>query len=405
MVLDAQPAAPAAAARPWQALPTGISTMLSGAIPAIAAEVVSVVSRSVPEYRVPDSRFADDVRRSVEGALADFAAVIGRQHPVAAGSQALYAGLGQREFRSGRNLDALHAAYHVGARVVWRRISGLATAEGADSATVSLLADAVFTYLDEVAAVSAEGYATASAAAAGQTARQRQRLLAALLDGGQVVEPLARAASWPLPLSVAAVAIGDPDDGVTARRLPSDVLIGVADGVSCMIVPDPDGPGRAGQLSFALARVPVAVVGPTVRITEARRSWGRARAVWQLLAEHRIAYDGLQRAEDHLGTLLLAGDDELIDDLGRRRLAALDAEPARSRERLEATLLAYLRHRGNGPRMAADLHVHPQTVRYRLMRLRELLGDALDDADTRFELEVVLRARQCAARPSQPDEA
>jgi DNA-binding PucR family transcriptional regulator len=43
--------------------------------------------------------------------------------------------------------------------------------------------------------------------------------------------------------------------------------------------------------------------------------------------------------------------------------------------------------------MAADLHVHPQTVRYRLARLRELLGCALDDPETRFELEVVLRAR------------
>jgi DNA-binding PucR family transcriptional regulator len=48
--------------------------------------------------------------------------------------------------------------------------------------------------------------------------------------------------------------------------------------------------------------------------------------------------------------------------------------------------------------MAADLHVHPQTVRYRLARLRELLGAALDDPEARFELEVVLRARS-AARP------
>jgi DNA-binding PucR family transcriptional regulator len=42
--------------------------------------------------------------------------------------------------------------------------------------------------------------------------------------------------------------------------------------------------------------------------------------------------------------------------------------------------------------------VHPQTVRYRLARLREHFGDALDDPEARFELEVVLRARS-AARP------
>ena len=50
--------------------------------------------------------------------------------------------------------------------------------------------------------------------------------------------------------------------------------------------------------------------------------------------------------------------------------------------------------------MAADLHVHPQTVRYRLARLRELLGDALDDPEARFELEVVLRARAVRASPA-----
>jgi DNA-binding PucR family transcriptional regulator len=41
--------------------------------------------------------------------------------------------------------------------------------------------------------------------------------------------------------------------------------------------------------------------------------------------------------------------------------------------------------------VAAQLHVHPQTVRYRMARLRELFGDRLDDAEARFELQVALR--------------
>jgi DNA-binding PucR family transcriptional regulator len=36
--------------------------------------------------------------------------------------------------------------------------------------------------------------------------------------------------------------------------------------------------------------------------------------------------------------------------------------------------------------------VHPQTVRYRLGRLRELYGERLDDPDQRFQLELALRA-------------
>ena len=37
--------------------------------------------------------------------------------------------------------------------------------------------------------------------------------------------------------------------------------------------------------------------------------------------------------------------------------------------------------------------VSPSIVRYRLARLRELMGDQLDDPDARFELELALRAR------------
>jgi DNA-binding PucR family transcriptional regulator len=58
---------------------------------------------------------------------------------------------------------------------------------------------------------------------------------------------------------------------------------------------------------------------------------------------------------------------------------------------MRETALAYVRHRGNSVEMAAALHLHPQTVRYRITRLRELLGEQLDDPDARFELEIALR--------------
>ena len=38
--------------------------------------------------------------------------------------------------------------------------------------------------------------------------------------------------------------------------------------------------------------------------------------------------------------------------------------------------------------------MHPQTVSYRLKRLRELLGDDLDDPAARFELLLVLTSRR-----------
>ena len=45
--------------------------------------------------------------------------------------------------------------------------------------------------------------------------------------------------------------------------------------------------------------------------------------------------------------------------------------------------------------------MHVQTVRYRLDRLRDLLGEALDDPEGRLELALALRVRDGAASTSQ----
>ena len=42
-------------------------------------------------------------------------------------------------------------------------------------------------------------------------------------------------------------------------------------------------------------------------------------------------------------------------------------------------------------RAAEALHVHVQTLRYRLGRLRDVFGDALDDPQRRLELALALR--------------
>jgi len=410
MALDAQ-----SSPRPWHALPTDLGALVCAAIPAIADELVDVLGPAIPVYRSLDGRFGRDVVRAVADALHDFAGVIEHRPPTVGADRALYVAVGERWFRSGHSLDELQAGYHLGARVVWRRIAAVATDADAEAATIAVLADSLFAYLDEIAAVTVEGFVAAQAAAAGEVERRRARLVAVLVTEPvperAVLDRASLEASWPLPRAVAVVALGpDGGVGVRARCLPSDVLAGAVDGAACLIVPDPDGPGRRRVLEHALRGLPAAL-GPTVPVEHAARSWGRARSLWRLLSggPHRVAGAGatlepevppagLHAADDHLLELLLAEDPSIVDDLAALRLAPLTALPPRSRERLEATLLAYLRQRGNGRRMAADLHVHPQTVRYRLARLRELLGPALDDPEVRFELEVVLRARD-AARP------
>ena len=54
----------------------------------------------------------------------------------------------------------------------------------------------------------------------------------------------------------------------------------------------------------------------------------------------------------------------------------------------------------NANDVAATLHVHPPTVRYRLRTLQRLFGDQLGDPESRFELEIALRA--LLAAPASP---
>jgi DNA-binding PucR family transcriptional regulator len=109
-----------------------------------------------------------------------------------------------------------------------------------------------------------------------------------------------------------------------------------------------------------------------------------------------VPADRLVVANDHVTALIIFSDRGLLEDLARRRLAPLADETENSRERLGATLLAWLDHQGNVSEIAETLHVHPQTVRYRLGRLRERFGPALDDPEARFELALVLRAASYA---------
>ena len=119
----------------------------------------------------------------------------------------------------------------------------------------------------------------------------------------------------------------------------------------------------------------------------------RARAARRAQAGGALDGGALVLAGEHLDTLLLGAAPELAAELRERLLAPLAGEREASRARLLETLRAYLDEPGQPLRIAQRLGVHPQTVRYRLRRLRELLPPGeLEDPDRRFALALALRA-------------
>ena len=385
---------------PWRGLPAEVADVIEPELPAATEEILATIAREVPEYARPlEGGFGRGIRTGVGEALLQFVALIRDPDAGRDPGREVYVELGRGEQRQGRTLDSLLAAYRIGARVAWRRIAAAGRRAGLEAEPLTLLAESIFAYIDELSADSADGYAQAQAEVEDLRRRRRSELVRLLVreppaDPGDLAAA-ARAAAWRLPARLAAAACSERDLGTIARRLPPETLATSIENVGCLLVPDPEGPRRAEALEQAAARALLAV-GPAVEPAAAAESWSLAEALLRASAAGTVPTSGLLRCEEHLTDLLLFEAQPLAARIAALRLRPLEELSAKARARMLETALAHVRHNGNAVAMAAEMHVHPQTARYRTARLRDLLGDQLDDPDTRFELEIALRSRMPA---------
>lgn len=384
---------------PWTTLPVGLADVLRPVLPEAVDATVTAIRREVPAYRRAWRAGVDrTVREGVELALERMLELFGTSEP-ALDDRALrfYRRIGAVEDRQGRSLDALLAAYRTGARVNWETMSRTATAADVATADLIALAESIFVYIDELSSVSAEGHAEASAARSGYRDVLRARLAEALLTGESASAParvaqLAEAAGWPLPAAVAVAVVPLPRTP-QSRPLPAappDVLVLQRDDELVAVVPDPSGPGRARALSRAVtgAEVYVGTVRPPA---EAPLSLAHAHRLRRLAAAGAVPAEGVVLASAHLPELLINADPVLPAELSRRILAPLQQVSANRRPALRDTLASWLANMADRTAVAEDLVVHPQTVSYRMTRLHELFGPALQDPDGRFALQLALR--------------
>lgn len=379
----------------WRAIPTEVADLIEPELDTIAVEILAAIARDVPGYARPlEGSFGRGVRRGVSEALRQFVALIRDPDAGRGVGRDVYVELGRGELRQGRTLDSLQAAYRVGARVAWRRISAAGRKADLDAEILSLLAEAIFAYIDELSADSVEGYAEAQAELEDERRRRARELVAMLVRDlpaeSADIRSAAQLAGWALPGSVAALACAEGELAAVARGLPPDALATVLEGSGCILFPDPEGPGRAALLERAAGKFPLAL-GPAGALADLPTSWSLARAALRAVGAGALPATGLLRVDDHLADLLLFEGSALAARIAAHRLAPLDSLTDKAKERMSETALAYVKHGGNAVEMACALHVHPQTARYRIARLREIFGDQLDDPDIRFELEIALR--------------
>lgn len=248
----------------------------------------------------------------------------------------------------------------------------------ADAADADALEHAVLRYSREVAFAAAEVYAAAAEERGAWDARSEASVVDALLRGDVDDAALARAGAlgWGRTTWVTALCASLPaDDGpvgelrAAARRSELSLLVGAHHDQLLVVL---GGTGRPGgglqQVAAALPAGPV-VTGAVVAgldqvadvVQEARAGFA-AVAAWPD-APRPVAADDLLAERAVLGDLL-----------AHRRLIEQVYRPLHDHPDLMQTAATYLDSGGVIETTARRLYLHPNTVRYRLARLRDLAG-------------------------------
>ncbi len=325
----------------------------------------------------------------VETAVDAFVRAVAEPGRDLAGTREVFVGLGRTEYREGHSVDALRSILTLGGRDIWAYL----VERELPPAVLYVLASALFGFIDALAGAAAEGYLDEQRRHARDWDTTRRRLITLLVQpdppGGAAVLAAADAARWPLPESVAVVSVEGTDGEHLARRAGSGTIATVIDDATRLLLPEPATPGRVAHLAAALAGRRAAL-GPAVGLGQARLSYRLSRRALHLQQEGVLPAEALLRCDEHLVTLVTAWEPGLTGRLAERCLAPLEPLGAAERDVLGATLLAWLRAQGQVLAAAAALPAHPQTVRYRMRKIRRLFGAALDDPDARLALQLAL---------------
>lgn len=186
------------------------------------------------------------------------------------------------------------------------------------------------------------------------------------------------------------------------RRYPKSVVVPRNGDIVVLLPPGADGvrevtrslveilrvrPGEPHRLTAGVGRL-------CARLEDYIDSYAEASLALDL-ARRRAAPDGVLTARDLglYGLLVRGSTRQTMESMVERALGPVLAADAEGGPELVKTLHSYLTNDRHLERTATALHVHPNTVRYRLSRAQDLLEANLRDPEDRFMLELALRVQ------------
>jgi sugar diacid utilization regulator len=361
---------------------------------AIARRMAAAARDEVAEYgAVRDPAFAAEVLAHAVEHVHAFVRAARERRPPAGAELDFVRARGARRARELMPLDALLEVYLVGQRTVWESIVEVAGASREGMRTAQELTGFTFRYTHAINVAVAEAFLRESGELASEAERRRRDLLDRLLAGGEPgLDEERRAEALGLDphgdhVLVAATAEDDSATGAVVRALVRDeppgsfVVARHGEVVAVLPVFIRRGPGelrasleRAAELVRRNRGVELraGVSSVCAGLAQLARGYGEARRALR----HAGCGDGAVVALDEIPLLdyLVTGADETARRLVPRGVELVLEADKRAGGALSATLHAYADCDLNVRRAAKRLVVHPNTVHYRLRRVRELSG-------------------------------
>ncbi|MYR59175.1 PucR family transcriptional regulator, partial [Streptomyces sp. SID625] len=214
---------------PLDPLPKEFAAFMRPELPGLMKEIRIEVTRAYPVYgRLLNGPNADAIRQGVEQALSAFVDRVAEPGKNSALRDELLRKFGRVEAYEGRELDTLQGAYRLGARIALRRAKAVGRQYNLSPTVILAFADALFAYVEELEAVSREGYVEVQSRASSEVSALRRQLLHLILAAPPLpqstVSGLCEAAAWTLPAHVTLVALRSPAPDHVEAGLAGDVL-------------------------------------------------------------------------------------------------------------------------------------------------------------------------------------
>ncbi|MFF2080711.1 PucR family transcriptional regulator [Kitasatospora sp. NPDC058162] len=412
--------------------------LLSG-VRELAATVVAALLERVPVYhRLPREQLTGELTRDTERRIRGLAHAVRTGLPAPAEEFTAVREAAARRAEEGLPLDAVLLAHHLGLEVCWEFVTR--DAHAGDAADLLVLNRLLLDQLRRATTAAGAGYLDGQRSAGDRSSTARQSLLTALLAGTPAEEAAARAGTeLPPGYAVLCLSLADhPDEhspgidpAVAARRklrrfgaeldhrTRRSALSALTPSGGLLLVPLPTPPDRAGESTDRTDRTDrdgdetawpllAATLAAAARAAGVPVLAGAAAAVPAEVPDAAaLAYEvldvarafgrppGLHRLDDVLLEYQLTRPSQ-----ARARLAAL-LEPLTDGGELLTTLRTHLAGGLNRRHTASALHLHPNTVDYRLRRIAVLTG--LDPARPADVLRIT--AAIAARTAEQPDPA